>query len=402
MHPSIKDIINQEGVRQEATINLIASENYAPREVLEAAGSVLTNKYAEGYPGARYYAGCEIVDVIEQRAIDGFKKLFDAEYANVQPHSGSMANAIVYHAFLNPGDTILGMSLSAGGHLTHGYKVNFSGKWFNAVSYGVSKETEYIDYDEVERLAQIHKPKMIIAGASAYSRTIDFGKFAAIAESVGALLVADIAHIAGLIAAGLHPSPFPYADIVTGTTHKTFRGPRGGFILAREKYGAALNRATMPGMQGGPLMHIIAAKAVAVENALKPEFKKYQEQVLLNTAVMVNEFKARGYRVVSGGSDTHLFLIDLSGVSLTGKAAEELLQSVGITVNRNMIPFDTQSPLLSSGIRIGTAAITTRGFKEAGARRVVELIDALLKHSSENDLVKNQVAELLASFPLAS
>lgn len=405
MNPTINDLIQQERTRQEATINLIASENYAPQEILDVAGSVLTNKYAEGYPGARFYAGCEVVDVIEQRAIDLFKELFNAEYANVQAHSGSMANAIVYQALLNPGDTILGMSLSAGGHLTHGYKVNFSGKWFNAVSYGVDPVTERINYDDVERLAREHKPKLIIAGASAYSRLIDFERFASIAHSVGALLLADIAHTAGLVAARVHPSPFPYADVVTGTTHKTLRGPRGGFILAKASYGPALNKAVMPGLQGGPLMHIVAAKALAAERALRPSFKEYQKQIMLNTAAMIEAFKARGYRIVSDGSDNHLFLIDLKDKELTGKRAEELLHSVGIILNRNMIPFDTASPLVTSGIRLGTAALTTRGFKEKEAREVAALIDAVLASPSDKELYEKvalRVKTLSELFPIYS
>lgn len=403
MKSKIFDLIRQERARQESTINLIASENYAPWGVLEVAGSVLTNKYAEGSPGNRFYAGCEVVDRVEQEAIDLYKKLFNAEYVNVQPHSGSMANAIVYHALLKPGDTILGMDLSAGGHLTHGYKVNFSGQLFNAVSYGVDPVTEQIDFLEIDRLARQHRPKLIIAGASAYARTIDFSRFSAIAHSIGALLLADISHIAGLVAVGLHPSPFPHADVVTATTHKTLRGPRGGLIFAKEALGPTLSRAVMPGLQGGPLMHIVAAKALAASNALEPSFKEYQQQILLNTKTMVDEFKNRGYRVVSGGSDNHLFLIDLKNQFLTGKEAEELLYAVGIAVNRNMIPFDVQSPLIASGIRLGTAAITTRGFKEAEARQLVLLIDAVL--SSPHDepghaRIRYRAKELCARFPV--
>jgi len=371
-------IIDQEEKRQQEAINLIASENIAPPEIRKAMSSALTNKYAEGYPGRRYYSGCQFIDEIEEIAIERAKKLFMAEHANVQPHAGSQANMAVYHAILKPGDTVLGMQLSSGGHLTHGHPVNFSGMLYNFVSYGVDKKTEQIDYNEVEKLALKHKPKLIIAGASAYSRTIDFEKFSKIAKKVGAYLMTDIAHIAGLIAAGLHPSPIPYADFVTSTTHKTMRGPRGAFILCKKEHAKAIDRAVMPGTQGGPFMHAIAAKAIMFQNAMKPEFKKYQEQVIKNAQAMADEFKKLGYRIVSGGTDNHLFLIDLRSKNITGKDAELTLAKNGIYVNRNTIPFDPQSPFITSGIRIGTPFITSQGKTETNARKIAHKIDSIL------------------------
>jgi glycine hydroxymethyltransferase len=361
-----------EARRQEDHIELIASENYASPRVLEAQGSVLTNKYAEGYPGKRYYGGCEHVDVAEQLAIDRVKQLFGAAYANVQPHSGSQANAAVYMALLNPGDTILGMSLAHGGHLTHGAKVNFSGKIYHAIQYGLNDKTGEIDYDQVERLALEHKPKMIVAGFSAYSRIVDWARFRAIADKIGAYLFVDMAHVAGLVAAGLYPSPVAIADVTTSTTHKTLRGPRGGIILARANpdIEKKLNSTIFPGTQGGPLMHVIAAKAVAFLEALQPDFKIYQQQVLNNSRAMAKVFIDRGYKVVSGGTDNHLFLVDLIDKKLTGKAAEASLGAAHITVNKNAVPNDPQSPFVTSGIRLGTPAITTRGFREAEAKEL--------------------------------
>ena len=364
--------VHNEEQRQEDHIELIASENYVSPRVLEAQGSVLTNKYAEGYPGKRYYGGCEFVDVAERLAIERAKQLFGAAYANVQPHSGSQANAAVYLALLNPGDTILGMSLAHGGHLTHGAKVNFSGKIFNAVQYGLNEKTEEIDYEQVERLALEHKPKMIVAGFSAYSRVVDWQRFRAIADKVGAYLFVDMAHPAGLIAAGIYPSPVPVADVVTSTTHKTLRGPRGGIILckANPEIEKKLNSMVFPGTQGGPLMHVIAAKAVAFKEALLPEFKDYQKQVLTNARAMAAVMMARGYKVISGGTDNHLFLVSLIDKGVTGKDAEAALGAVNITLNKNAVPNDPQSPFVTSGIRLGTPAITTRGFKEAEAKEL--------------------------------
>ncbi|MFP5410446.1 MAG: serine hydroxymethyltransferase, partial [Gammaproteobacteria bacterium] len=366
----LKAAMDAEFARQESHIELIASENYTSPRVLEAQGSVLTNKYAEGYPGKRYYGGCEHVDVVEQLAIDRAKQLFGADYANVQPHSGSQANAAVYMALLEPHDTVLGMSLAHGGHLTHGAKVNFSGKIYNAVQYGLDEATGEIDYAQVEALAREHKPKMIVAGFSAYSRVIDWKRFRDIADAVGAFLFVDMAHVAGLVAAGLYPNPVPFADVVTTTTHKTLRGPRGGLILARAnaELEKKLNSVVFPGIQGGPLMHVIAAKAVALKEALQPEFKAYQAQVLKNARVMAGEFIERGYKIVSGGTDDHLFLVDLVAKGITGKAADAALGAAHITVNKNAVPNDPQSPFVTSGIRIGTPAITSRGFKEAEAK----------------------------------
>jgi len=392
----IEDLIIKEAQRQETTINLIASENYVSPAVLKAAGSVLTNKYAEGYPGKRYYAGCEIVDQIEQIAIDRCKQLFNAEYVNVQPHAGSQANMGVYYALLQPGDTILGMNLNAGGHLTHGHAVNFSGKWFKSVQYGVSRDTELLDYDEIERLAHEHKPKLIIAGASAYSRVIDFERFAQIAHEVGAYLLADIAHIAGFVVTGLHPSPFPYADCVTSTTHKTLRGPRGGLIMAKQEHELRLNRSLMPGLQGGPSMHIIAAKAIAFYEALQPSFYEYQVQVIKNAQAMANTFSLLGYRIVAEKTDNHMFVLDLQSLvisgyanNITGYEAQLCLEEVGITVSRSSVPFDTQKPWITSGIRIGTPAITTRGLRESDAIEIVHLIDGVIKsrNCSNRDVV---------------
>jgi glycine hydroxymethyltransferase len=396
--------MEQEAQRQEEHIELIASENYTSPAVMEAQGSVLTNKYAEGYPGKRYYGGCEYVDVVEQLAIDRAKELFGADYANVQPHAGSQANAAVYLALLSAGDTILGMSLAHGGHLTHGASVSSSGKLYNAVQYGIT-DAGLIDYDEVERLALEHKPKMIVAGFSAYSKTLDFPRFRAIADKVGALLFVDMAHVAGLVAAGLYPNPLPYADVVTTTTHKTLRGPRGGLILARsnEEIEKKLNSAVFPGAQGGPLMHVIAAKAVCFKEALEPEFKDYQAQVIKNAKAMAEVFIDRGYDVVSGGTDNHLMLISLVKQGLTGKEADAALGRVGITVNKNAVPNDPQSPFVTSGIRVGTPAITSRGLKEEQSRELAGWICDVLDHLGDADVeakVATQVAGLCADFPV--
>lgn len=376
--PEINEIIEQEEIRQASDINLIASENYTDEAILQATASMLTNKYAEGYPGKRYYGGCEFVDQAEQLAINRCKELFQAQHANVQPHCGSSANMAVYNAILKPGDTILGMSLSAGGHLTHGHNVNFSGSIYNSVQYGVNKDTELIDYNEVEKLANEFKPKLIVAGASAYSRVIDFERFQLIAKSVGAYFMADIAHIAGLIAAGLHPTPVEYADFVTSTTHKTLRGPRGGFILCKEEFKEKLDRSIIPGIQGGPLMHVIAAKAVAFKLAQTDEFKIYQKQVIDNARVMAQEFKNLGYRIVSGGTDNHLFILDLRNKNISGREAEVRLQKAGISVSRSAIPFDTEKPWITSGIRIGTPAITTKGYDAVKCKELVYLIDQVI------------------------
>ncbi|QCY11931.1 serine hydroxymethyltransferase [Pseudomonas sp. MPC6] len=390
--------INAEDARQEHHIELIASENYTSQRVMEAQGSGLTNKYAEGYPGKRYYGGCEHVDVVEQLAIDRAKQLFGADYANVQPHSGSQANAAVYLALLQAGDTVLGMSLAHGGHLTHGAKVSFSGKLYNAVQYGIDTDTGLIDYDEVERLAVEHQPKMLIAGFSAYSKTLDFPRFRQIADKVGAYLFVDMAHVAGLVATGLYPNPLPYADVVTTTTHKTLRGPRGGLILARSnpELEKKLNAAVFPGGQGGPLMHVIAAKAVCFKEALEPAFKTYQAQVIRNAQAMAKVFIDRGYDVVSGGTDNHLFLVSLIRQGLTGKDADAALGRAGITVNKNAVPNDPQSPFVTSGLRIGTPAITSRGFKEAQSIELAGWICDILDHLSDAD-VEAQVASLAAA-----
>ncbi|MBZ4194247.1 MAG: serine hydroxymethyltransferase [Candidatus Contendobacter sp.] len=397
--------LHGEQQRQEAHIELIASENYASPRVLEAQGSVLTNKYAEGYPGKRYYGGCEFVDIAEQLAIDRAKQLFKADYANVQPHSGSQANAAVYMALVEPGETILGMSLAHGGHLTHGAKVNFSGRLYQAVQYGIDETTGEIDYAQVERLALECRPKMIVAGFSAYSRVVDWQRFRVIADQVGAYLFVDMAHVAGLVAAGLYPNPIPVADVVTTTTHKTLRGPRGGLILARAHPALEkkFNSLVFPGIQGGPLMHVIAAKAVALLEALQPEFIDYQKQVIVNARVMAGMFMERGYAIVSGGTDNHLFLVSLIAKALTGKAADAALGRAHITVNKNAVPNDPQSPFVTSGIRIGSPAITTRGFKEPECREVTGWIcDILddLDNEAVIDRVRGQVAELCARFPV--
>lgn len=380
--PIIQSLICQEESRIESTVNLIASENYPSQAVREAEGSVLTSKYAEGYPGKRYYAGCQIVDQVETIAIERCKQLFNAEHANVQPHAGCQANMAVYFAVLKPGDTILGMSLASGGHLTHGHPVNFSGTYFKSVQYGVDKDTELLDYDVIEAMAKEHKPKLIVVGASAYSRIIDFERMAQIAHTYGALLLADIAHIAGLIAAGLHPNPFPYADFVTSTTHKTLRGPRGGIIMCKKEYADLIDRAIIPGTQGGPFMHTIAAKAVAFHEALQAEFVAYQKQVITNAQAMATTFQQLGYRVVSGGTDNHLFILDLRSKNISGRDAELALQQAGITVSRSCIPFDPAKPWITSGIRIGTPAITTRGAKESDVIEVARRIDAIITQAA--------------------
>jgi glycine hydroxymethyltransferase len=397
--------IQHENQRQEEHIELIASENYASPRVMAAQGSVLTNKYAEGYPGKRYYGGCENVDVVEELAIERLKQLFDAAYANVQPHSGSQANAAVYLALCNPGDTILGMSLADGGHLTHGAKVNFSGKLFNAVQYGLNKETGEVDYNQVEALAREHEPKMIVAGFSAYSRIMDWQRFRDIADSVGAYLFVDIAHVAGLIAVGLYPNPVNIADVTTSTTHKTLRGPRGGVIMAKANpdLEKKLNSLVFPGTQGGPLMHVIAAKAVAFKEALQPDFKTYQQQVIKNAQTMANTMIERGYKIVSGGTDNHLFLVDLIDKGITGKEADAALGSANITVNKNAVPNDPQSPFVTSGIRIGTPAITTRGFMEEDARELAHWICDVLDNSTDQatiDAVKQKVLKICKRLPV--
>lgn len=397
--------IQHENIRQEEHIELIASENYTSPRVMAAQGSVLTNKYAEGYPGKRYYGGCEYVDVVEQLAIDRLKQLFGAAYANVQPHSGSQANAAVYFALCNPGDTILGMSLADGGHLTHGAKVNFSGKFYNAFQYGLNKATGEVDYDQVEALAKEHKPKMIVAGFSAYSRVMDWQRFRDIADSVGAYLFVDMAHVAGLIAAGLYPNPVNIADVTTSTTHKTLRGPRGGVILAKSNpdIEKKLNSLVFPGTQGGPLMHVIAAKAVAFKEALEPEFKTYQQQVIKNAQTMANTMIERGYKIVSGGTDNHLFLVDLIDKGITGKEADAALGSANITVNKNAVPNDPQSPFVTSGIRIGTPAMTTRGFKENDSRELAHWICDVLDNCKDQatiDAVRQKVLAICKRLPV--
>lgn len=399
--PQVFEAMQQELNRQEGNIELIASENFVSEAVMQAMGSHLTNKYAEGYPGKRYYGGCQYVDIVEDLARERAKKLFGAEHANVQPHSGAQANTAVYFAMLNPGDTIMGMSLSHGGHLTHGSPVNISGKYFHFVSYGVDEKTEQIDYDAVEKLAEECKPKMIVAGASAYPRKIDFERFSQIAKKVGAYLMVDMAHIAGLIAAGLHQNPVPYADFVTTTTHKTLRGPRGGMILCKEEYAKQIDKAIFPGTQGGPLMHVIAAKAVCFQEALQPEFKEYQAQIIKNAAALAKSLMENDVRLVSGGTDNHLMLADVYSKGMTGKEAEALLDEAHITVNKNTIPTETLSPFVTSGIRIGTPAITTRGFKEEEAAKVGEWIAQIVTEGeSAVEKVKTEVAELCAKFPL--
>ena len=400
----IQEAINKELSRQRDKLEMIASENIVSKAVMQAQGSVLTNKYAEGYPGKRYYGGCEYVDIVEQLAIDRAKKLFGAEYANVQPHSGAQANTAVYFALLQPGDTILGMNLTDGGHLTHGSPVNISGKYFKIIPYGVDKETERIDYDELERLAKEHQPKLIVGGASAYSRVIDFERMAQIAKSVGAYLMIDMAHIAGLVAAGLHPSPVPYADVVTTTTHKTLRGPRGGLILCRDaEFGKQFNKAIFPGIQGGPLMHVIAAKAVAFKEALSDEFKVYQQQVLDNAKALADELVKKGFRIVSSGTDNHLMLVDLRSKNITGKEAQFLLDEIGITANRNTIPFEPLSPFVTSGIRLGTPALTTRGLKEEDIREVADIIADVIENREDSAVIETTKAKVQAickKFPL--
>ena len=401
--PEVAQAIRQETERQEYNLELIASENFVSEAVLEAQGSVLTNKYAEGYPGKRYYGGCHYVDVVENLAIDRAKQLFGADHVNVQPHSGSQANMAVYYALLQPGDTILGMNLSHGGHLTHGSPVNFSGRFFNVIPYGVSRETETIDYDEVERLAVEHKPKLIVVGASAYPRIIDFPAFRAIADKVGAKVMVDMAHFAGLVAAGYHPNPVPYAEFVTTTTHKTLRGPRGGMILCREEFAKVINSNIFPGIQGGPLMHVIAAKAVAFKEALTPAFKEYQGQIVNNAKKLAECLVAKGFRLTSGGTDNHLMLLNLSETELTGKVAEEALDKAGITVNKNTVPFETRSPFVTSGIRIGTPAATSHGLKEPEMELVAGFIaDALTDPTNETKLasIKGEVNLLMKRFPL--
>ena len=402
--PEIQKAIDQELSRQREKLEMIASENIVSTAVMQAQGSILTNKYAEGYPGKRYYGGCEYVDIVEQLAIDRAKKLFGAEYANVQPHSGAQANTAVYFALLQPGDTILGMNLTDGGHLTHGSPVNISGKYFKIIPYGVDKETERIDYDELERLAKEHQPKLIVGGASAYSRVIDFERMAQIAKSVGAYFMVDMAHIAGLVAAGLHPSPVPYADVVTTTTHKTLRGPRGGLILCRDaEFGKQFNKAIFPGIQGGPLMHVIAAKAVAFKEALSDEFKVYQQQVLDNAKALADELVKKGFRIVSGGTDNHLMLVDLRSKNITGKEAQFLLDEIGITANRNTIPFEPLSPFVTSGIRLGTPALTTRGLKEEDIREVADIIADVIENREDSaaiEAAKAKVQAICKKFPL--
>jgi glycine hydroxymethyltransferase len=401
--PMLADSIEKELKRQQNKIELIASENFTSRAVMAACGSVLTNKYAEGYPGKRYYGGCEYVDVAEQLAIDRAKELFGAEHANVQPHSGAQANTAVYQALLQPGDVVLGLDLSHGGHLTHGHPLNTSGLLYKFIAYGVSKEDERIDYDKLEQLAIEHKPKMIVGGASAYPRIIDFARMKQIADKVGALFFVDMAHIAGLVAAGLHPSPVPFCDVVTTTTHKTLRGPRGGLILCKEKYAKDINRAVFPGTQGGPLMHIIAGKAVALKEALEPEFKTYQQQVVKNASAIAKTLSSRGFRIVSGGTDNHLLLVDVKAKGLTGKQAEVALDEVGITVNKNTIPFETESPFITSGIRIGSPAMTTRGMKEEDMILIAGLIADVLENIDNEKIhmeVADKVGKLCARFPL--
>jgi len=401
--PEVYQAIQHEVDRQDSQLELIASENFTSEAVLEATASVFTNKYAEGYPGKRYYGGCEFTDVVENLARDRAKKLFGAEYANVQPHSGSQANQAAYNAVCSPGDVVMGLNLAHGGHLTHGHKLNFSGKTYQIVPYGVRQEDERIDYDEVERLALEHKPKMIVAGGSAYPRTLDFARFRKAADSVGAVLMVDMAHISGLVAAGLHPNPCEYADIVTSTTHKTLRGPRAGIILAKEKYGAAIDKNVFPGIQGGPLVHVMAAKAVCLLEAMQPEFVDYQRQVLANARALAETLMAAGFRVVSGGTDTHLMLLDVFSQGIRGKEAEQALDRARITVNKNAIPFDTNPPMNPSGIRLGSPAVTTRGFGEAEMREVGALIaEALHNIANEDTLaaVRQRVGVLTARFPL--
>lgn len=400
----IEQAILAEAKRQSGNIELIASENFVSSDVLKAAGSILTNKYAEGYPAKRYYGGCEKVDVVENIARERLCAIFGADHANVQPHSGSQANMGVYLTILQPGDKVLGMDLNSGGHLTHGHPLNFSGRLYEFYGYGVDKETEMIDYEEVRRLALEIKPKLIVAGASAYPRILDFAKFKEIADEVGAYLMTDMAHIAGLVAAGVHPSPVPYCDFVTSTTHKTLRGPRGGIILCKEQFAKDLDKNVFPGMQGGPLMHIIAAKAVCFHEVMQPEFKEYAKQIIDNAQALSDALKEKGFRIVSGGTDNHLLLVDVKGsIGMTGKMAEKLLDEVNITCNKNAIPFDTEKPFTTSGIRLGTAAMTTRGFKEEQFRQVACWIDELLRNPESEEIkekIRSEVAELVQHYPL--
>ena len=401
--PDIYRAIQGEIEREKQKIVLIASENYASSAVLEAQGSVFTNKYAEGYPNKRYYGGCEYADIVENIAISRAKELFGAEHVNVQPHSGTQANMAVYFAFLKPGDTILGMNLSHGGHLSHGASVNFSGMLYKSISYGVNKETGYIDYDEVRRLAVKNKPKMILVGASAYSRTLDFKTFSEIAKEVGTYLTADIAHIAGLVAAGIHPSPVPYADFVTTTTHKTLRGPRGGMIMCRAEYAKGIDKMIFPGIQGGPLVHVIAAKAVAFKEALNDGFKEYQKKVIENAKKLADELIKRGFRIISGGTDNHLMLVDLANKGITGKKAEEALDEAGITVNKNSIPYDERPPAITSGMRLGTPCVTTRGMGEVEMTEIAEIIDEVLKNNSDEAKIgrlRQRAGEICKRFPI--
>ncbi len=401
--PEVHQAIADERARQNLGLELIASENFVSRAVLEAAGSVMTNKYAEGYPGRRYYGGCEFVDVVERLAIERARQLFGAEHVNVQPHSGTSANMAVYFGFLKPGDKLMGMDLSSGGHLTHGHRLSYSGRDFRVVAYGVDRETETIDYDQAERLALEERPKLIICGASAYSRVIDFARFRAIADQAGALLMADIAHIAGLVAAGVHPSPIPHCDFVTTTTHKTLRGPRAGMVMCREQFAKDLDRAVFPGIQGGPLMHIVAAKAVALKEALTPEFRDYQRQIVANARALAARLAGHGLRIVSGGTDNHLFLVDVTKAGSTGKVAEKSLEAAGITVNKNTIPYDPNPPLVASGIRIGTPALTTRGMREPEMDQVGDFIAEVLRAPEDagvHEGVRAKVRALCERFPL--
>ena len=401
--PKVQEMIELELGRQRNKLEMIASENFVSQAVMEAQGSVLTNKYAEGYPHKRYYGGCQYVDMVEELAIERAKQLFGAEHINVQPHSGSQANFGVYFALLEPGDTIMGMNLSHGGHLTHGSPVNVSGKYFNIIPYGVDAETGRIDYDEMRKIAQEHKPKMIIGGGSAYSRQIDFKTMADIAHEVGAIFMVDMAHFAGLVAAGLHPNPVEYADIVTTTTHKTLRGPRGGMIMCKEEYAKAIDKSIFPGIQGGPLMHVIAAKAVAFGEALQPEFKEYAKQVIVNAQTLADALQEEGFTIVSGGTDTHVLLVDLRTVGLTGKVAEHVLDEVGITCNKNTIPFDPESPFVTSGIRLGTPALTTRGLHAEDMKEIASIISLVLKQPEDTAVLaeaKQRVAALCEKYPM--
>ena len=401
--PKVQEMLELELGRQRNKLEMIASENFVSQAVMEAQGSVLTNKYAEGYPHKRYYGGCEYVDMVEELAIERAKQLFGAEHVNVQPHSGSQANFGVYFALLEPGDTIMGMNLSHGGHLTHGSPVNVSGKYFNIIPYGVDAETGRIDYDEMRKIAQEHKPKMIIGGGSAYSRQIDFKTMADIAHEVGAIFMVDMAHFAGLVAAGLHPNPVEYADIVTTTTHKTLRGPRGGMIMCKEEYAKAIDKSIFPGIQGGPLMHVIAAKAVAFGEALQPEFKEYAKQVIVNAQTLADALQEEGFTIVSGGTDTHVLLVDLRTVGLTGKVAEHVLDEVGITCNKNTIPFDPESPFVTSGIRLGTPALTTRGLHAEDMKEIASIISLVLKQPEDTAVLaeaKQRVAALCEKYPM--